>query len=325
MTSKIFIYTIPRNSVFGIHNWTDPTSGQKLNKTKIGNAKTKLTALYSQKVGGLLNGLSYKPWEKDGKIIQDARGKELTLQQKEEQKWNLEEGFLTNKSWRRGDSLDPEKMSYYQMKTWTLNDGATVLDLTNFDDLMFYYVALDSKFIANSERELKAHKWPYATHYIAITNEGEEIVHERNSRKIKAFGALSDPALSSTKKKELVWVLDLANSTVDLSNEQADNILYRYIESDSMTKPTADKFVQCAALLKDEKGRQEFAAKLLLKRAIDTRVLYEKADTYTWNRSKGPIVIGEKYSEALDFVLNPKKEGLVLEMEQEVKAKLLQK
>lgn len=323
MSSKVFIYTIPRDSAYGIHNWTDPTSGQKVDKTKVGNAKVKLTALYSQRVGGLLNGLSYKPWEEKGVVKLNAQGKELTLQDKEEQKWNLTPGFLTNKSWRRGDSLDPEKMSYFQMKTWTLKDGATVLDLANFDDLMFYYVALDSKFIANSERELKAHKWPYATHYIAITNEGEEIIHERNSRKIKAFALLADPSLSSAKKKEIIWILDLASTASPLSEEQADNILYRFIEADSLLKPTTDKFIQTANLLKDEKGRQEFAARLLLKKALDTRVVYEKSDSYTWNRAKGSIVIGERYSEAIDFLLNPKKDSLVLELEQEVKAKLL--
>lgn len=321
--SKVFLYTIPRVSAYGIHDWIDPSSGNKLNKTKVGNAKVKLTALYSQKVGGLLNGLSYKPWEEKGKIIQDTKGRDLTLQDKEEQKWNLNPGFLTNRAWRRGESLDPEKMTYYQMKTWTLKDGATVLDLSNFDDLMFYYVALDSKFIANSEREWKAHKWPYATHYIAITNEGEEIIHERNSRKIKAFALLADPSLSSAKKKEIIWVLDLASTSTPLSDEQADNILFRYVESDELVKPTTDKFIETANLLKDERGRQTFAARLLLKKAIDTRIVYEKADSYTWNRAKGSIVLGDRYSEAVDFFLNPKKDSLVLELEQEVKAKLL--
>ncbi len=323
MTSKVFIYTIPRDSAYGIHNWVDPNSGAKLEKTKVGSAKTKLTALYSQKVGGLLNGLSYKPWEENGKIVQDSFGKDLTLQQKEEKKWGLDAGYLTNRAWRRGDSLDPEKMTYYQLKTWTLKDGATVLDLSNFDDLMFYYVCLDSKFVANSEREWKARKWPYATHYIAITNEGEEIIHERNSRKIKAISMLGDASLSAAKKKEIIWVLGLQTTTASISDEGADNVLFRYIESDSMLTPTASKFIEVASLLKDEKGRIEFAARLLLKKALDTRVIYEKSDTYTWNRAKGSIVLGDRYAEAIDFLTNPKKDGLVLELEQEIKAKLL--
>lgn len=321
--SKVFIYTIPRESAFGIHNWTDPTSGQKINKSKVGKAKTKITALYSPKVGGLLNGLSYKPWVEKGNVVLGERGRELTLQQKEEQRWNLADGYLTHRSWRRGESLDPEKMTYYQNKTWTLKDGATVLDLTDFDDLMFYHVALDSKFIANSEREWKSYKWPHATHYIAITNEGEEIIHERNVRKIKAFGALADPTFSVPRKKEVCWVLDLISTANPLTEEAADNLLFRYIEADDSVKPTVDKFLEVMNLLKDEKGRMEFAARLLLKKAIDTRVIYEKADSYTWNRSKGVIVLGDRYNEAIDFLINPKKDSLVVELEQEVKSKLL--
>jgi len=321
--SKVFIYTIPRESAYGIHTWTDENSNRPLNKTKVGKSKTKLTALYSPKVGGLLNGLSYKPWIENGKTVTDERGKELTLQQKEEQRWNLPKDYLTHRSWRRGESLDPEKMTYFQNKTWSLKDGATVLDLTDFDDLMFYHVALDSKFIANSEREWKSYKWPFATHYIAIANEGEEIVHARNKRKIQAMAALADALLTSTKKKEMCWILEIASSSIALTDEQAENYLFTHIQADDMRKPTVDKFMELFELLKHEKGRQEFAARVLLKKAIDTRVVYEKSDTYTWNRAKGPVVLGDKYSEAIEFFLNPKKDSLVVELEHEVKSKLL--
>lgn len=322
-SSKVFIYTIPRKSAFGIDQWVNPASGQNLNKTKIGNTKTGICALYSPKVGGLLNGLSYKEWTKDGKPVLASNGTVLTLQHREEQKWNLSDGFLTNKAWRKGDSLDPEKMTYFQTKTWKIKDGATVLDLTHFDDAMLYHVALDHKMIANSEREHKARKWPYATHYIAITNESEEIIHERNLRKVKAYAALADKNITYSRKKDLVHILKIRTSNSPLSDEMADNDLFRYIDGDTITNPTVDKFMELINLLKDEKGRMEFAAKLLIQKALDARVIYEKADTYTWNRSQGAIVLGDKYSDAIDFFLNPKKESLVTELEQEVKAKLL--
>jgi hypothetical protein len=59
MGHKVFIQSIPRQTATLISEWRDP-NGNSLNKTKIGNCKDKFSALYSPKVGGLLNGLSYK-------------------------------------------------------------------------------------------------------------------------------------------------------------------------------------------------------------------------------------------------------------------------
>jgi hypothetical protein len=88
-----------------------------------------------------------------GKQKTDEAGNKLTLQDREEQRWNLPKGYLNNRAWRRGDSTKHDDMPYFQTASWKLNDGSTVLDLANFEDAMFYYVALDSKFIANSEAE----------------------------------------------------------------------------------------------------------------------------------------------------------------------------
>ncbi len=69
---------------------------------------------------------------------------------------------------------------------------------------MFYFVALDSKFIANSEREWKSHKWPNAQFYISLENESEELQHEKNSKKYKAFAKLDSELLTTSKKKEVI-------------------------------------------------------------------------------------------------------------------------
>lgn len=150
---KIYIYSIPRESALGIHDWTSDVSGKKLKKTKVGKTRDAVQALFSPRHGGLANGLSYKAWVEEGSPKKKSDGTTLTLQHKMEKKWGLPEGFLHNRPWRKGDSIKEEDMSYFQRKSWKLNDGCTVLDLSNFDDEMFYYVALDSKFIANSERE----------------------------------------------------------------------------------------------------------------------------------------------------------------------------
>jgi hypothetical protein len=78
------------------------------------------------------------------------------------------------------------------------------LDLEDFDQSMFYYVALDSKYFANSEREWKAHKWPHALYYIALENETDELLYEKNNKKVKAYAKLESDLLNGIKKKEIV-------------------------------------------------------------------------------------------------------------------------
>lgn len=95
---KVFIHSIPRETATLVSEFRDPTSGKKLNKTKMGNCKDKIQALYSGKVGGLMNGLSYKPWIEGGVQKVDDRGNKLTLQDKEEERWGLKKGYLTNRA-----------------------------------------------------------------------------------------------------------------------------------------------------------------------------------------------------------------------------------
>ncbi len=261
MNKKVFIQSIPRQTATLISEWRDPNSGASLNKTKIGDCKDKISALYSPKVGGLLNGLSYKEWTEGGKPVMDKQGNPQTWQHREEQKWGLAPGYLTNRSWRRGESVKEQDMTYFQLKSWPLNDGTTLVDLSKFDDAMLYYVALDSKFIANSEREWKAHKWPHALFYVALENESEELQYEKNARKVKAFAKLDSEILTSIRKKEFVWLLDLSSTFTELKSEETENLLYKFIESDNIINGNVDKFNELYDLIQHDKGRAEFAAK----------------------------------------------------------------
>lgn len=284
-----------------------------------------IQALYSPKYGGLANGLSYKPWIENGepKVDPDT-GKKLTLQDKMERKWNLEEGYLTNRPWRRGDSMRTEEMPYFQKASWKLNDGSTVLDLSNFDDEMFYYVCLDSKFVANSEREWREHKWPKATHYIALENEAEELKHQKNKIKSQAFANLHASSMTSTVKRQMADILELCSSRISLFEEQVDNLLFDYIDKSNFTEGSnIDKFNELFSLQQTATGREDFTARHLLKKAMDYRVVYEKQGGYVWNKASGPITLGETYSEAVEFILNPKKQSLVEELEEEIKAKAI--
>lgn len=96
---KVFIQSIPRETATKISDWTNDSSGKRLKKTKIGRCRDTIQALYSPKHGGLANGLSYKPWMENGKQkVDEQTGRKLTLQDREERKWNLPEGYLTNKA-----------------------------------------------------------------------------------------------------------------------------------------------------------------------------------------------------------------------------------
>lgn len=256
--------------------------------------------------------------------IDSVSGKKLTLQDKLERKWNLEPGYLNNSSWKRGDSQRSEDMPYFQRASWKLNDGSTVLDLNNFDDEMFYYVALDSKFIANSEREWREHKWPKATYYIALENEAEELKHQKNRIKSKAFASLHHSSMSGSVKREVANILELCSTKLTLTEEQVDNLLFDYIDRSTFTVGNnIDKFNELFKLQQTATGREDFSARHLLRKALDNRVIYEKQGAFIWNKSSGPITIGERYFEAVEFILNPKKQSLVEELEQEIKAKII--
>lgn len=324
MANKVFIYSIPRETATGVDAWTNDSSGKKLKKTKIGRCTDTIQALYHPKFGGLANGLSYKPWMENGVQKEDATGTKLTLQDKLEQKWGLAKGYLNNKAWMRGDSVKSEDLTFYQRFTVKLQDGATVLDLDKMEDELAYYLILDSKFIANSEKEWKEHKWPKATHYIALEHEEDELKYSKNQIRSAAFASLHSTKLTDEIKRKMISILDLASTRVTLTSAQIHNILYSSIEKSTFVPGSfIEKYNEILHLLETATGREEFDARYLLRQAVDSRVIYEKQGGYTWNRSKGMLVLGETFTEAIAFLLNPKKAELVEELKAEIKAKTL--
>jgi len=125
-------------------------------------------------------------------------------------------------------------------------------------------------------------------------------------------------------RRKIVNILDLASARTNLTEEQVENLLFEYINS-STNQPgnNIDKFTGVYELTKTKGGREELEARNLLKKALDYRVITEKQSTYTWVRTSGKIEVGSTYSEAIDFLLNPKKQALVDELEEEIKAKQL--
>lgn len=317
----VYIQSIPRGTATKISNWNNfESSGKPLHKTKIGRCTDKIRAMYSPKVGGLNTGLT-EPWIENGEQVTDKEsGKPLLLQHKIERQFNLPEGYLTNEM--PGPNEKPT--TYFQTKGWKLNDGSTVLDLSTLDGVCGYHVMLASSRVANSQKEMRSHKWPKAQWYIADTQESEEIKYTKNRQKSKAFAELESDKLTPSIKAKICAILDLASAKTTLTEEQSTNLLYDYIEN-SGTGPVSniDKFMELTSSLKNKASREEFEAKYLLKKALDYRVVYEKQSTYTWTRPSGSIELGSTYTEAIEFLLNPKKQALIEELEEEIKAKAI--
>lgn len=324
MSRKVFIKSIPRESALGAHTWKS-NSGKSMEKTKLGRCNTKIMALYSDRVGGLANYISYNPWidEKTAKIKTDSSGKELTLQDKLEQKYNLPSGYLTNRAFRKNSSLRQDDLTYYQTKVWYFQDGTTVLDLDTMDGELGYYMCLASSLVANSEKEWRSHKWPKAEFYIALENESDTIKYQKNASKVQAFARLASEIMVPTIKKKFVVLLNLASSKSELTNEQVDNLLFDYIEKSTSAEfgSNIGKFNVLYDLLSNPKKRDEFEAKFLLQQTIDHKIVFEKQNIYTWVRPEGNIVIGDRYEDAIEFLLSPKKSKEIEEIQQAIKQK----
>lgn len=319
----VYVQSIPRATATKISNWrNEGSSGRSLGKTKIGRSTDKLRALYSGRVGGLANYISYTPWKEDGKPVLDDKGKPLMLQQKYEERFNLPKGYLSNITTKRNEIPTPDKITYFQSKGWRLQDGSTVFDLSTLDGLMGYYVMLASKFVANSEKEWRSHKWPDAKWYIALHNESEEIKYNKTQRKAKAFATLLSNDMTEEARRKFCDLLGLKSSTTSLSNQQIYNLLYDYIDSSTYTPGSnIEKFNDLYNKFSTKSGRNEFNMEHLLKRATDTRTIIEKQGSYTWVRPDGVLEIGSTKKDALNFLLNPKKSALVEELLDELKVK----
>jgi len=190
---------------------------------------------------------------------------------------------------------------------------------------MAYYVYLDSKFIANSETEYRAHKWPDARWYIALESEEDSLKYQKNERKSKAFAALHSLEMTDEMKKRFVIVLDQASSRTNLTKEQIHNILFSFIDKTTFNQGSnLDKFEELYVLMQTATGRDEIEARYLLKRAVDCRIIYEKQGSYTYNKATGPIVVGETYAEAINFILNPKKATIIEDLVKEINSKIIE-
>ncbi len=325
MSTKIFIVSIEkRNDNNGSINWTDPRTNKKLNKTKLTrDVGTIICAAHSAKHGGYLTGL-YKPWLENGKQKME-NGRYLTLQDYYEKKHNRPAGYYHNKMTDpMMNNIGKTEPSFFESKesTLTLWDGTSVLDLIQPEHEIIYEYLLEHPLIANSEKEYLDHKWPKALFYIKGVNETDEIKFSRTIQLTQAIAKLHDSDFTLPLKRQVIAILDIANTRTELTEEMIHNLLFEYINAPkSGLVSNIERFIELVNKIKDPKGKAELEARYFLKKLLDYRVVYEKQGSYTWIRPTGAVILGETYTEAIDFILNPKKASIIDELKTELNLK----
>lgn len=333
---KVEIKTIPgKQSAQGIHNWTanKQIDGKKLNKTKNGTAKYIYGPIFSVKTGRLTTGLDVvidNPFTKeDVKSLGDewkylADRDKITRQEWLEVKHKRPKGYYTSEPWVKEKHGHGEDLTYMQKFKFDLNDGTTFLDLTNvLDELAYYMFVSNYKFCAPSYRAYThglsdGKRFPYATHYISSEEEDEQIKHSYKTKRNKAFAALESEEMTDDVLSQICNALNWHKTSGKLYNAVSEKI-----ENAEMKTPGNDveKFMEKVALLKDAKGRAELKAQSDLQILLDNRIITASKDTYTWV-AKG-ITIGQRRSEAIEYILDEAKSPEVKEMKKQLKAKML--
>lgn len=330
-STKVIIKTIPRETASKISEFRNGPNGKKMNRTKLGRCKDTIRAMESIKTGALLTGLDkvvknpFFQTEKDLPTEFDYIKKQetATLQEILEIKHGKSKGYYTNKPWRTYDGYKPEKLTFFQTFKYSLNDGSTILDLANPIEEVAYYMLKASPKVAESNKPEDRHKKPKADFYIADVNES---IQEKFSKK-KLYGEatvkLNDSKLTPSYQRKLCKVLGLVKGdATTISDEQIYLILDTYLEEGFKSKEeNLNKFLESYALTQSAEGRNEIEAMVLLEDLVNYRIVTDSRGTYTWISKQ--IVLGQRKAEAIDFLLDPKKQPERDELEKQLKAKLV--
>lgn len=374
--AKVFIYTIPRQSVQGLHDIKDPRTGKNINKTKHGShTGYRYGILWDSKLGKRNTGLfdlvdnphyidrreeEKKEFERKMKELEtreDAKSKkelsdlytrytefkreversidsaksklnkqweyltdkkEITRQELLEFKHGREPGFYTAESPLRRKPT--EKLTYIENFVMRLNDGLTVLDLNIPDHELFYWaVQGHHKYIAPSKKAWLNHQRPFATHYMTLQEEDEELAMANKRLRNKAYAKLEEESFNKTLMEAVIK--DLNWQRGEISESQAYALISGKIdEADYKSKNNdAIKFLEAFAKTKTPEGREELMTSALLSDLVYNRVVTNVKDTYTWLTKA--LVIGHNKKDAINFLLDPNKADQVKMMKGELKAK----
>lgn len=331
-STKVLIKTIPRDTASKISEFRNGVNGKKMNRTKLGRCKDTLRALSSNKLGGnlatgldkVINNPYYKTLKDLPKEFDYLKEQETaTLQEVLEVKHNRPKGFYTNRAWRPGDGYKDENLTFFQKFKVALNDGATILDLSNPLEEIAYYLLKASPKVSESNKPEDRHKKPKADFYIADKNESIQEKFTKKKLYNDAATKLNDSKFTPSYQRKLCKVLGLIKGDAGtLPDEQIYLLLDTYLEEGLKGKDeNLDKFLEIFKLTQAAEGRNELEALVLLEDLVGYRILSDARGTYTWISKQ--IVIGQRKAEAVDYLLDPKKQPERDELEKQLKAKLI--
>jgi len=327
-TGKVYVYKITIPSASKITEVINGKTQRRLNQTKIdGRIKERFQPGLSAKTRKLATGLDVEidnPLK--GEKISDPEFQFLAIQDRVllqnviEYKFNRKKGELDNTPADPSNKKHLESPSFYQTFVFQLNDGLTVLDLTNFNDLLAYYCMLASKHFAATKADYESGKKPYAKYYLATMDEGDQEKYTKKQFKDKAKAELTlGKVADSETQKKFVKLLLPSIGKGRLTDVQAYNSLSEAIDTNDRYKDGEEfiaKFNKLVNLLKDAPSKARFNALVLLQEGINCFAISEKAGTYIWIAKD--LTLGASKEKALDFLLDPNKADLVEELQEQI-------
>lgn len=326
--SKVFFYLCPRETATKVHTFT-ASNGESLRKTKVGSSANIYRPLKSVSTGRLKTGLDelvenpYKTFSKD-KITPGFESyifekEKIKLQHLLEYKHGVPPNTYTNIV---PDDLvlkNEEKVPFFIKRTHfaKIGDSGLVLNLDKPEDELKYYWLKSSDKCAPSREKIKNGIHEY---YIGMENEDEETKVKKMEMVDKAVYALMNPELTDEVKEKIAKKLDLV-SRIN-SPQKIYSALSSYIkDSHKEQSQRISSFMDIINKLDDVVFKEKLNAEVLLKDLVDYYIVTNKSNTYEW-RSKG-IKLGYNKADAIEFLIHPKKQGEVEELQKELKAKLI--
>jgi hypothetical protein len=247
----------------------------------------------------------------------------VSLQELLEIKHGRPKGFYTNRAWRPGDGFKDESLTFFQKFKFSLNDGTTVLDLSKPMDEIAYYMLKASPKVSSSNKPEDRSQKPKADFYISDKNES---IQEKFSKK-KLYNdcttKLNDSKFTPSYQRKASKALELIKGdATTMPDEQIYLLLDTYLEEGLKSKDeNLTNFLEVYKLVNSVEGRNELEAMVLLGDLVNYRIVTDNRGTYTWISKQ--IVLGQRKAEAIDFLLDPKKQPERDELEKQLKAKLV--
>jgi hypothetical protein len=330
-STKVIIRSIPRQTATKVSEFTDRKTGKKLNKNKIGKCTDAYRAQYSEKTGKLLTGLTEvvnNPFYKSEKNVphefEYVKTKEkITLQELLEIKHNKPRGFYTDRAWQPGDGYNEANLTFFQKFKFKLNDGSTILDLSKPLEEVAYYMLKAHPLVAGSNKIEDKILKPKAEYYVSDKNESIQEKYTKRRQYNDCITKLEDNKFTPSYQRKVAKVLQLFKG--DLSSVTDESIyisIDNFIEEGYKSKPeNLTAFEEAYKLTSSAEGRKELEATCLLEDLVSYRIVTDNKGTYVWVSKQ--LVLGQRKVEAIDFLLDPKKQPEKDEMERQLKAKLV--